>query len=274
MNLLFSINRGFIPLLLSCLHSVVLRGGESHYDAYILHSDLSTKEELYIWTNISESVTCHFIPVPEELFDGFPETKRYPLQIYYRLAAPLLLPENLDQILYLDVDTVVINSLQPLNELGIDDSCLAACTHTRSFLQKFNQIRLGMEEEIPYINTGVLLMNLKELRRHLCIEDIRNYALQYRYRLLLPDQDILTALCGDRVKLLDSVKYNLNDRVLTYHNLSPKNERLDLNWVRENAVIIHYFGRNKPWKEHYHGFLNVFYHEYGLPIQCPSTNNL
>ncbi len=40
MNLLFAIDRSFIPLLLSCLHSIALRGGADHYDAYILHSDL------------------------------------------------------------------------------------------------------------------------------------------------------------------------------------------------------------------------------------------
>ena len=34
------------------------------------------------------SVICHFIEVPDDLFEGFPTTKRYPHQIYYRLAAP------------------------------------------------------------------------------------------------------------------------------------------------------------------------------------------
>ena len=172
----------------------------------------------------------------------------------------------MDRILYLDVDTVVINPLKPLKEIELAEACFAACTHPRSFLQKVNQLRLGMEEEVPYINTGVMLMNLKELRKHLRIEDIRNYALEYKYRLLLPDQDILTALYGDRVKLLDSIKYNLNDRVLTNHNLSPQNETIDLDWISEHAVIIHYFGRNKPWKEHYLGILDVFYHKYGLPV--------
>jgi lipopolysaccharide biosynthesis glycosyltransferase len=36
---------------------------------------------------------------------------------------------------------------------------------------------------------------------------------------------------------------------------------LTLDWVRKHSVIIHYCGRNKPWKENYMGVLNVFYNE-------------
>lgn len=35
--------------------------------------------------------------------------------------------------------------------------------------------------------------------------------------LLLPDQDILTTLYGDHVKSLDSLRYDLGDRVLAFH---------------------------------------------------------
>lgn len=79
--------------------------------------------------------------------------------------------------------------------------------------------------------------------------------------LFLPDQDILTALYGNHVKLLDSLRYNLSDRVLAFHNADLQNERLDAAWVRENSVILHYCGRAKPWKENYRGSLGVFYQE-------------
>ena len=36
---------------------------------------------------------------------------------------------------------------------------------------------------------------------------------------------------------------------------------LTLDWVRENGAIIHYCGRNKPWKDTYVGSLGRFYHE-------------
>ena len=42
---------------------------------------------------------------------------------------------------------------------------------------------------------------------------------------------------------------------------SPFEKKLNLDWVRENSVVIHYCGRNKPWKSGYVGVLGVFYNE-------------
>lgn len=266
MNLLFAIDRRFIPLLLSCLHSIALRGGADHYDAYILHSDLETKDETHIAQSVDPAVTCRFLPVPTALFLGFPETKRYPAQIYYRLAAPHVLPEDLERILYLDVDTIVINPLRELYEVDFQGNYFAACTHTKAFLEKFNQLRLKTEKDVPYVNTGVMMMDLPSLRRHLDLSAIREYGLAHQHQLVLPDQDILTALYGDKVKIVDTLRYNLSDRILSFRNADPSKPPLDLEWVRQNAVIIHYFGKNKPWKEHYRGILDTFYREYGLPV--------
>ena len=215
MNLLFAINGGYIPTFLGCMRSVLLHGGASHYE------------------------------------DGFPESKRYPRQIYYRIAAPLLLPDTLERILYLDADTIIINPLTTLYATPFGDAYFMACTHTRKLLEKLNAARLGMDEAAPYINTGVLLYNLPALRADLDMERVRAFADEKQDVFLLPDQDILTALYGDRVHLLDSMVYNLSDRILALHN----------------TVIIHYCGRLKPWKPHYVGVLDVFYHELMEEIQ-------
>ena len=267
MNLLFAINRNFQPLLLSCLHSIALRGGADSYNAYILHSDLLLEDEECITNSVDPCISCHFIPVPTKLFEGFPETKRYPVQIYYRLAAPHVLPKELDRVLYLDVDTVVINPLESLYNIDFEGNYFAACTHTKAFLEKFNQFRLKTDRDVPYVNTGIMMMNLPLLRKHLDLGAIREYGLEHQRQLVLPDQDILTALYGDKVKIVDTLLYNLSDRVLTFHNADPlNNAKLDLDWVRENSVVIHYFGKNKPWKENYRGILDVFYQQYGLPL--------
>ena len=263
MNLLFSINRGCVHLLQSCLKSIEQKGGAESYEVYVLHSDLTTEDKMTVLATGLKGMQYHFVSVPEELFKGFPVTKRYPEQIYYRLAAPLLLPEHLDRILYLDVDTIIINSLQTLYESDFGDDWFMACTNTGENLTRLNRIRLGVDvdDDVPYVNTGVLLMNLEQLRIHLKLEDIQAYAQDKKKILILPDQDILTALYGDHVKILERMVYNLSDRTLIAHNADLRNTRVDLEWVRKYAVIIHYFGRNKPWHDVYAGILDVFYHE-------------
>ena len=260
-NLLFCVNQKMLGLMSACLKSLLRSGGYGYYDVFVLHSDLEESIQRAMERDFQERVTFHFLQVPEELFADFPETARYPRQIYYRLAAPLLLPRELNRILYLDVDVVVINSLRPFYEVDFESSYFVGCTHTREFLTKLNQARLQSDKAVAYINTGVLLMNLNVLRQVIRLEEISAYVREHEKALILPDQDILTALYGDKIKLVDSLRYNLSDRVLNFYNGSHPKEKRDVNWVRRNTAIIHYCGRNKPWNESYTGTLGVFYRE-------------
>ena len=65
----------------------------------------------------------------------------------------------------------------------------------------------------------------------------------------------------DGERILDTMKYNLSDRMLNLYNSDFTHERRDLDWVRKNAVIIHYYGVQKPWKKRYQGKLDIFYRE-------------
>lgn len=261
MNLLFAIDRNFTDLFVTCMRSILRNGGADHYTAYILHSDLAQVQQEALARKLGARVSCQFVTVDSEMFADFPTTKRYPRQIYYRLAAPLLLPDHLDRVLYLDVDLVVINPLTELYEIDFEGNYYVACTHTKEFLSRLNQARLGTPKGTPYINTGVMLLNLQALREHLSLPDIQCYAREKMHKLILPDQDILTALYGDKTKLVDTMRYNLSDRILTLYNADPKNPTLDVAWVRRNTSIVHYCGKNKPWKDNYIGSLGIFYHE-------------
>ena len=260
MNLLFSINQKFIPLWQQCMATILRHGGADRYDIYVLHSDLTGADAMQMRQILRPADRCTLVQVPDGLFEGFPESSRYPLQIYYRLAAPLLLPDSLGRVLYLDVDTVVLNSLEPLYTSDFAGSAFMACSHTTRFLDRINQVRLGLDDGVRYLNSGVLMLNLAELRRTLRLEDIRAYAERYKKRLILPDQDILTALFGDRALVLDSRIYNMTDRLYIRCSATPS-EKLSLDWVRRNTVVIHYLGKPKPWQKSYIGPLGVFYQE-------------
>ncbi len=261
MNLLFAINKNFIPLFGSCARSIAKNGGYDSYEAYIIQSDFDEDAKADVQKEAGEHFHCHFVDMDPTIFADFPESKRYPQQIYYRLAAPLLLPKELERILYLDVDLVVINSLKELYDSDFEGNYYIACSHTKEILTRINQLRLSASDEAPYVNTGVLLMNLQALRDQINLSSIKKYVEEKFYTLLLPDQDILTALYGDHIKLVDTMKYNLSDRLLILHNAKPGNPKLDEAWVRKNAVILHFCGKNKPWKDTYIGVLGSFYWE-------------
>lgn len=215
MNILFSINAKFIDLTKICIRSIVRF--DKNIDFYILHHDLD-REHMDDLRNAFSGCTFHFIEVKEEEFKEFPISSRYPLEIYYRLFASDLLPTTLDRILYLDVDIVVIQSLKELYTMDFEDNLYIACSHVSENMTHLNAKRLGLNEDVPYINTGVLLMNLIALRKQLNKQDILNYVNTYKKKLVLFDQDVLTALYGDRTKLVDYRKYNLSERMMNFYN--------------------------------------------------------
>lgn len=88
--------------------------------------------------------------------------------------------------------------------------------------------------------------------------EIGEYVKQHKKVLTLPDQDSVIGLYGDKIGLLDTMHYNLRDRILVLYNVEAGHEKRDLNWVREDGVIIHYYGKQKPWKKIYLGILDVF----------------
>lgn len=259
MNILFSINKGFKRLLINCIRSIQRFPGS--YEVYILHSCLDDGDIEEIRSCAGKNANINGIFVNLDSLNDFPESKRYPKEIYYRIFAARLLPDNLDRILYLDADTIVINPLDGLYNMDFEGAYFIACTHTREILTKINQARLGAKNDAVYVNTGVMMMNLKLLREEQKIEDVYDFVERRGAGLLLPDQDIITALYGDKVKIADSMIYNLSDRTLALYNADLRNERRNLDWVRRNTVVIHYFGRHKPWNGKYIGVLDVFYNE-------------
>ena len=260
MNLLFCIDRRVLGQLVVCLRSIAKNGGANHYRVYLMHSDLDEGIRENLGRDFP-NMEFRLLSVPRSMFNGFPVTDRYPKEIYYRLAAPLLLPHELDRILYLDADTLVLNPLRSLYDMDFEGNLFIASTHTREFLTKLNRVRLKSEKAVCYINSGVLLMNLPVLRMVLDLKEMGRYVRERKLPLLLPDQDILTALYGDRVKLVSAMRYNLSDRVLGLYNAEPGRRKRDLDWVRTHTAIVHYCGRNKPWKPEYSGTLGVFYDE-------------
>lgn len=260
MNLLFSINTSYITQFITCIKSIVRF--PNTYDIYVFNTDLQEEDQEKIQnTFLSSSVTFHFIKIDNTKIRDFPTTQRYPLEIYYRIFASQYLPSTIDKILYLDVDIIVIQPLDELYAYDLQDDYFAACTHVRKFFTKINNVRLGSKEEYPYINTGVLLMNVKELRKHQDPNEVFDFINHHDHQLLLPDQDIISMLYGDHIRLLDPMKYNLSERILSIYNAEHVNDKKTIDWVRKNTVILHYCGKNKPWNQTYFGKLDIFYHE-------------
>ena len=259
-NLLVTLDRNYVQQLNVMLFSALCSDSFAYFCVYILHDDGLADTDL-ITTNavLGQRGKMHLIKVNECGLADAPTSDRYPKAIYYRIFAAKYLPATLERVLYLDPDIVVRKSLQELYELPMNTAYFAAASHIRALLHRFNELRLDMGEDSPYINSGVMLMNLQALRAEQDTQEVFNYMEAHKGRLLLPDQDIISALYGQRILPLDAVRYNMTEKLYALHRREEPG--MTLEDVCQQSAVIHYCGRNKPWKSGYIGELNVFYEE-------------
>ena len=272
-HILVTLDRNYLKVLSVMLYSLSQSDPEGVYTVYVVNNTL-TEEDFASLSALLPRTELVNVRVPEDLLQNAPVSDRYPTEMYYRLFAARYLPQQLERILYLDPDLVVLHSLRSLYQIDFDSKLFAAASHIESrTFRELNRRRLHLSEHAKYLNSGVMMINLALLRKE-SPQTIIDYIQSHKASLLLPDQDVLNALYADRTVPLDPLVYNLGEKYLRLKNLHlPPQEKLTLDWVRSNTAIVHYYGRNKPWKEHYRGSLGIFYHEWEQQLQQLTGKN-
>lgn len=255
MNILVTIDRKYIPPLKVMLVSM----GESNRDVdsldiYVAHSGI-TQEELYpLEKEVErfENMHIHSLKVPDKFFSDTPVIERLPKESFYRLIAFAILPEEVERCIYLDPDTYILRSLRPLYDMDMGDCFIGAGGHTYSYIEKLNHLRLKMGKDSHYINSGIMLMDLKKMREHTSVDEVMAYLEENIQKLYLGDQDAMNGLFWEYTMPIDIKLYNMDEKTL-------KRYKIHADWAKENTVIVHYNGKFKPWLEGYKGELDVFY---------------
>ena len=201
------------------------------------------------------------IAVDAALFENAPTTKRYPKEMYYRLLSPLILPKELERVLYLDPDTLIINPLRPLWELNLSGKVFAAAAHTglTEMANGINQMRLDTEHE--YFNSGVMLIDLNAARNLVTAEDVFRCVSEHERELILPDQDVFNILYGSKTMPVEDVIWNYDVRNYSKYLIRSTGKH-DLNWVMRNTAVLHFCGRNKPWQADNKNLFGMLYLHY------------
>lgn len=133
MNILVAINKNYVRPTNVLLNSIGYSNNKENFNIYILNKNLD-KDDL---ENITEGLDLNRfiinnIKIPKCEIDTFPVLeKRYPEEIYFRLYASKYLPKDLDRVLYLDADTLVINSLKEFYETDFEGNFFIAATHIK-----------------------------------------------------------------------------------------------------------------------------------------------
>ena len=235
---------------------------ETDVTVYLLHSAIPAEklEELASFCAAFGSA-LRPIAVDAALFESAPTSKRYPKEMYYRLLSPLILPREVERVLYLDPDMLIINPLRPLWEMDLYGKTFAAASHTglTEMANGINQMRLDTEHE--YFNSGVMLIDLTAARKLVTAEDVFACVSEHEKELILPDQDVFNILYGKETRPVEDVLWNYDVRNYSKYLIRSTGKH-DLSWVMQNTAVLHFCGKNKPWHEEYKNPFGMLYLHY------------
>ena len=173
------------------------------------------------------------------MFNELPIRRHFSKEMYFRLIAQFLLPQNIERILWLDIDMVCLRSLKDIYYQNFYGNSMVVCAesqHDGELLVK-HKINLGIREESTYFNSGVLLMNLEKIRNQYSMEEIIGKSFEIKDKLLFPDQDILNVLYEGDVKYSNKY-YNYQ---MVYKDEIEESDR-------DKIYLLHYTGAEKPWR--------------------------
>ena len=167
---------------------------------------------------------------------------------YYRLSLPDLLPD-IDKIIYLDGDTLTFKDLNELYNIDMTNY------YYKGLLDNFPRCVHHITKKNDHcICAGVMLINLKELRKDNMTQIFDKFIKENKYKLIQHDQTVINAICYKKIGILPA-KYGLfNYRNLrsVYRNYRRskykyKYSRNELKNAYYHPIISHV--TYKPWKK-------------------------
>lgn len=241
-HIAIAFNHSYTGYAYTLLTSLFLHHTKEELTVFILHQDLQ-EEDIQLLEELAANWKQQLIFMHVSLAHYeqiLPTTESWSIEMYYRLLLGDILPNQVERVLYLDVDMIVNGNLSDLYFMDLQGMDLAAADDAMiqgNFSEWQNH--LFGQNEIRYFNSGLLLLDLAKLRTTHSFLGYMEIAKNAQYELTNPDQDILNFAHAGRVFYLDNTKYNVFSQSAAMANISYEQ-------VKKEAVVIHFAGR-KPW---------------------------
>lgn len=246
--IVYASDENFLPQTYVSIYSVLANRKEDYFIQFYILVPEGCRVTRYDNTWGYKQYEIEYIYVSEEYFQSVDMMIQHITKpTYYRLLIPNIL-KAYDTCIYLDGDTICCNDIYELYNIEIGDNLIAA---SKGALLHFDAPYIAKLLKVPsaesYFNAGVLLMNLKQMRKENMVETFikessKNYPCQ--------DQDVLNKCCYGRIKLLP-LKCNVYANVFVEAKELAL-QRFTLSEIEEaisNPTIIHYPREySKPWK--------------------------
>lgn len=252
-----SCSNKYVPYVSVMLQSVIENSSDDrNYDIIILNKDFEENNKNILKKQCNRpNFSIRFFDVNEYIAGRDFYTKNLSIEAYFRMFL-IDIMQSYDKTLYFDVDISVQCDVAELFDIDIKDNYVAAAVdvnivgsyisgnHWKPYIDDV----LCLKNPEGYIQSGVMVINLKEMRKSFSLKFITEICVAKEWRLF--DQDILNSICQDRIYYLD-MKYNTingqEGRMENIEKWTPSYLKKEWYEARKAPKIIHYVGKKKPW---------------------------
>lgn len=230
---------------------------ETQYDIYILAPEEFPPVSKMLFQKYEEiypGCKINFLIIKDVFAEGHLDAAHITTTTFYRLLIPSLLPQY-SKCIYLDTDIAVNADLTDLYQTDLEGFYIAGVRDVWYMYCEervtYETQRLNLPSVDNYINAGMLVMNLDEIRKHNLQKEFVELSTKFN------DQDVLNICCYGSIKILPLTfnvlalyVYSKNGQYYIQDNRAhvyPEAERKD---AMENPAIVHYITNRKPWNNH------------------------
>ncbi len=184
---------------------------------------------------------------------------------YFRLDIPNILPIEVKKVIYIDVDLVVLKDIVDLWNIDLKGKPIGAVPDygimaSKRLVKQKHEV-IGLDENEAYFNSGVVIMDLTQWRKHNYSQQVIDLAATGNFPH--HDQDALNKLFMDNWYELPlnwnviPPVYNMLHKIL--FNREFRNKAIQ---ARKNIGVLHYAGRYKAWEFALYPRFNDKYYKY------------
>jgi len=247
--IVLSSDNKYASYLYTTMISILENGYKNtYYNFYLLVPHTFSKKNENKILEINNKYKCYinfiyFKNVFENIIMKIPHIT---LTTYYRLLIGEYLPKEIEKCIYLDVDICVLKDLSELFLIEMKNNYIAGVVAAGYYFnEKENCERLNLPSMRQYVNAGMLVMNLKQIRKdNMTLKFLelskKNYTSQ--------DQDVLNVACYGKIITLppkfNAMIYRLKENSSLLRDLYKEEDIIEAN---NSPYIIHYAGKEKPW---------------------------
>lgn len=266
----FASSNEFLPFLCVALSSLVEHSVPLYnYDILILSKDITLENKNILKKSYSrKNVSVRFVDSGDLLGGAQPYHNAYLSTVtYYRLQVPVALCEY-DKVLFLDSDILVLKDVAELynTELGSYPLAASRCVMMNAIrrysgeVENYLRTEIGLSCTNAYFQGGVLLINVKEWLQKSYSRKLLDLAVNNNLRNA--DQDVMNKFFKDNY-LEISNEWNYETSQMCFRpflKCMDKETMVRRSKVRNNPFLIHFSGKDKPWRYPHEEFANVWWH--------------